>query len=122
MSQTASENPIYEFTHLELGKEEFLALIRKTESQTARLKQKEIDLELKRKLREFVSIEIVQKELDLFLVELKTQLESLPLKFAQRFASVTDESEIQKSMEIESRRILDKMSSFYPSTKPKLSS
>ena len=110
------------FRRARADKEEYLALIRKTESQTTKMRQKEIDLELKLKMKEFVSVDIIQRELNIFLVELKAQFDSLPLKVGQRFASITDELEIQTLMLTETNRILSKMSSFDPAGKPKLPS
>ena len=108
----------HRFLKSRANKEASLASLREIESEIASLRKEKTELENKIQSREYIKLETAQIELDMALVEFKSELDLFAFKFAGQLASLTDENEVSKILETEINRVLTKLSKFDVSNLP----
>ncbi len=99
----------YSYLKFRSEKEGSLASLRKIEASIAELKRDALALSNDIQSGEYLSIENTQKNLDLALVEMKSEFDNLALSISPRLVSMTNEDEIFRLIEGEVFRSLSKL-------------
>ena len=108
----------YRFLKARSEKEGSLASLRKIESEIAHLRKEKTQLENQIQSGAYIKTSIAQQELDVALVEFKSELDLFSFNLAPQLASLTDENEVSKILEGEVNRVLTKLSKLDVSNLP----
>ncbi len=108
----------HRFLKSRANKEASLASLREIESEIASLRKEKTALEYKIQSGEYIKLSCAQRELDLALVDFKSELDLFAFNLAPQLASLTSENEVSKILEKEVNRVLEKLSQFDVSSLP----
>ena len=108
----------YKFLKFRSEKEGSLASLRKVESEIASLRKDKTALENKIQSGAYIKLSAAQIEIDIALVEFKSELDLFAFNLAPQLASITSENEVSKILEKEVNRVLTKLSKLDVSALP----